>query len=92
MPVAVRDLLDLGLIVPFEEGGILLVEFVENPITARNAGYRLAGPGDARKRDHPRDAKHSREKQPTFHRKPPELLTIDRSLPGLKTGSSENAD
>ncbi|MEP6565761.1 MAG: hypothetical protein ABJB10_11540 [Mesorhizobium sp.] len=68
---AMGDLLHFGLIVSVEDRRIRFVEFIENSVAVRNTGNRLAGPGYASKRDHPRNAKHSGEKQATFHRNLP---------------------
>lgn len=84
MPMTMGDLLQFDLVVPFENSGIRLVQLIENSGALRNTGNRAARPGHARKRRGPRNAKHSSKKQPTFHKKPPELLTIDTAIPRPK--------
>ena len=69
---AMGDQIHFGLIISLENRWIRFVEFIENSVAVRNTGNRLAGPGNGSKRDHPRNAKHSGEKQATFHRNLPD--------------------
>ncbi|MCA0035389.1 hypothetical protein LB568_31905 [Mesorhizobium sp. B263B2A] len=64
MPTAMGDLLHLDLVVAFQDSRIRLVQFIENSVTVAlgNTGNRAAGSGYARKRNCPRNAKHSSEK------------------------------
>jgi hypothetical protein len=81
MPATMRDLFQPDLVIAFEDSRIRLVQFVENSVALGNTGNRPARPGYARNRHGADDAQHSSEKQPTFHQKPPELLTIGTSFP-----------
>lgn len=62
MSVAMRDLLRLDRIVAFENGGVRLVELIQNSVAAGDSGHRLGGPGQACECDRPRNAKHSSKK------------------------------
>lgn len=68
MVTTVRDQFHLGRIVAFEDRIIWLVELVQNSIAGGNTGNGLARSGQACKCGRPRNAKHSSQKQPTFHR------------------------
>ncbi|TIR27596.1 MAG: hypothetical protein E5X34_01450 [Mesorhizobium sp.] len=81
MVTPVGDQLHFGRIVAFEDCILRLVEFVQDPVATGNAGNRLAGSGQASKCRRPRNAKHSSQKQPTFHQKPPELVEPRQLFP-----------
>ena len=66
------NLLQFGSIVSvLENGWIRLVELVQNSVAAGNSGNSLAGSGQACKCRRPRNAKHSGQKQSTFHKNLP---------------------
>jgi hypothetical protein len=71
MPTTVRDLFHFEVVIAFEDSRIRLVQFIENSVALGNAGNRASRSGYARKRHGPRNAQHSREKQPTFHQNLP---------------------
>ncbi|WP_181173694.1 hypothetical protein [Mesorhizobium sp. B2-3-12] len=68
MPAAMRDLLQLDRLIPFEDRRIRLVQLIENSVALGNTCNRAAGSGYTSKRHCPRNAKQSSKKQPTFHK------------------------
>lgn len=83
------NILQFGpILAVLENGWIRLVELIKNSVAAGNSGNSLAGSGEACKCGRPRNAKHSSQKQPTFHQNL-RLLSIGSSFPHPKKGSSE---
>lgn len=72
MPITMVNLLQFCFILPvLENGWIRLVELVQDSVAAGNTGNRFAWSGEACKCCSPRNAKHSSQKQPTFHQNLP---------------------
>jgi hypothetical protein len=67
----VGNQLHLGLIVTFEDCIVRLVELVQNSVVGGNTGNGLARSGQACQCRRPRNAKHSSQKQSTFHQNLP---------------------
>jgi hypothetical protein len=45
IPITMGDLFQFGLVIPFEDSRIRLVQFIENSVAVGNTGDRAAGSG-----------------------------------------------
>ncbi|WP_181179258.1 hypothetical protein [Mesorhizobium sp. B2-7-1] len=71
MVTMVRHQFHFSRILAIEDRVFRLVELVQNSVTGGNTGNGLAGSGKACKCRRPRNAKHSSQKQSTFHQNLP---------------------